>query len=59
MINPSYAVEQVRAWRGSNTNSLSPQFKECLDIVTALAEAALGLSNALANIETLKKEEVK
>ncbi len=56
MKNPSWAVEQVKGWRETNTHSLSPQFKECLEIVTSLAEEALRLVASLENIQNIKKE---
>jgi hypothetical protein len=55
MQNPSWAVEQVKGWRETNTNSLSPSFKECLDVVLELADQALTVSAALAAIQSIAK----
>lgn len=52
--NPSWAIEQVKGWASANTNSVSPQFKECLDITVALAEEALHLIDALNEIRKLQ-----
>ena len=58
MNSPHSAVEQVKGWRETNTNSLSPQFKECLDVTIALAEEALRLAAAFSAIQsTIRKTE--
>lgn len=55
MNNAVWAVEQVKKWRETNTNSLDPKFKECLDATIALAENALAIKVALENIKEITK----
>jgi hypothetical protein len=57
VYNPSWAVDQVKGWRKTNTNSLSPQFKECLDVVLELAQQALTVTSALASLQTISRKE--
>ena len=52
MKDSSWAVEQVKGWGETNTNSLNPQFKECLDITVSLAETAIRLAASLSDIQS-------